>query len=211
MYDDRTDAGQQLAKLLVKHKKAKNTLILAIPRGGLEIGHELAKHLSLPLSVVIVKKLGHPRNEEYAIGAVGKDDEYLNEEIIRKEGIGRDYLKSEIKRLREEVNKRYERYVKGKPPALKGKTIILCDDGLATGITMLLSLRIIKKQKPARIIVAVPVAPEAVLEMLRKEADEVVCPLPIAPTLFFAIGSHYLSFPQLEDEDAIALLKEAND
>ena len=207
MFENRADAAKQMADMLKKYKNAKNTIVLGIPRGGVEIGYYIAKALNLPLSIVVVKKLGHPYNEEYAIGAIGKDNEIINEEVIESEGISREHIKKEIERLRSEVKHRYEKYVEGKIPDIKNKTVIVCDDGVATGITLMLSIEILRKQNPRKIIVAVSVAPDAAIEKLKLVADEVYCPLIVTAAEFFAIGQFYKDFQQVEDQDAIRFLK----
>ncbi len=209
MFEDRKDAGLQIAKLLGAYKNARNAIVLGIPRGGVEIGYYLAKALDLPLSIVVVKKLGHPYSEEYAIGAVGKEAELINEQVIEREGIHREYINREIERLRTEVSSRYEKYVGGHVPDIKNKSVIVCDDGVATGITLMLSIEILRKQNPKKIIAAVAVAPDAAIEKLKLAADEVYCPLVVPALQFFAIGQFYKSFQQVEDKDAARLLKEA--
>ncbi len=209
MYKDRFDAAEKLSKLLSKYKNAKNTVVLAIPRGGLEIGYVLAKNLNLPLDIIVVKKLGHPNNEEYAIGAVGKDEVSINEIALLTGSISPEYIKSEEKRLRSEVQERYSTYQGGKyAGSLKNKTVIICDDGIATGLTLSLCIEIIKKEKPKKIIVAVPVGPPDNIEKIRGIVNEVYCP--IIPEVFSAIGAFYESFYQVKDKDAIELLKKAN-
>jgi len=210
VFKDRHEAGKLLAKELKKYKNNKHAIILAIPRGGLEIGYELAKELSLPLDILITKKIGYPGNPEYAIGAVGHGNEYImNEDEILRSNIPESYIKSEVKRLSKEVEERYERYRGRKNlPVLKDKIVIVTDDGIATGYTMMLSLQIIKKQEPKKIIAAIPVGPLEGIDNLNQVADEVVCLE--KPAIFFAISQFYEQFNQVTDKEAITYFKEAN-
>jgi predicted phosphoribosyltransferase len=209
LFKDRFDAGKRLAKELVRYKNKKEAIILAIPRGGLEIGNVLAKELGIALDIIIVKKIPFPGNEEYAIGAVGINENIVNEDVVRSENIPKSYVDSQIKELTEAIKERYDKYRGKRPlPGLKGKIVILTDDGIATGYTMLAAVDIIRKQKPAEIILAVPVAPAESLNKFRGKADRIICLE--TPEMFFAIGQFYENFTQVEDEDAIRLLKEAN-
>lgn len=208
-FKDRHEAGKRLVIALDEYKNNKDVIILAIPRGGLVTGYELAVGLNAPLDIIVTKKIGYPGNPEYAIGAVGPGKEIvLNEQVIEAEGISRDYIDNEVKELEKAIKERYEKYRGKKPlPDLKDKIVIICDDGVATGSTMIAGIHIIKKQKPKKIIVAVPVGPPDTISRLEEEADEVVC-LEI-PEMFFAIGAFYEEFLQVEDEEAIEYLKKA--
>ena len=209
-FKDRHEAGKLLAKELKKYKNNKDAIILAIPRGGLEIGYEIAKELSLPLDILVTKKIGFPGEPEYAIGAVGPKKEYiLNEEVILQSNISESYIKSEVEGLSREVEEKYARYRgKKKLPVLKNKIVIVTDDGIATGHTMMLSLKIIKKQNPKKLIAAIPVGPPDGIENLKQAADEVICLS--TPSFFLAISQFYDKFEQVSDEEAIRYLKEAN-
>ncbi len=209
MFTDRFDAAKQLSRKLEQYKGNKDAIILAIPRGALQIGFQMAKDLRLKLDIIITKKIGHPYSSEFAIGSVGLGEVILDKDIIAMEGIPEEYVDRQIKDLEETIKQRYERYRGKKPfPNLNGKIVIITDDGIATGHTMLAAIRIIKKQNPKKIVVAVPVAPPDAIERLQQEADEVVCLL--APEIFFAIGEFYKSFEQVEDDEAIRYLDEAN-
>ncbi|MBS3175727.1 phosphoribosyltransferase [Candidatus Woesearchaeota archaeon] len=205
MFKDRFEAGKLLAGKLKEYAGKKNVLVLAIPRGGLQIGYEVAKRLHVPLDVVITKKIGYPGNEEYAIGAVGPDGEaYLTEEVVSHE-----YIEEQKKELLKKIRERYRKY-RGteKLPDLKNKILILVDDGLATGSTMMAAVQYALRQKPAFIVLAVPVTPPAAVEKFRNKVDKIICLE--TPEIFFAVGEFYENFPQVEDEEAIRLLKEAN-
>lgn len=203
MFKDRFDAARQLTRRLLKYKGKKDVIILAIPRGGLQIGNPLAKALQLPLDIVLTKKIGYPGNREYAIGAVSLKGEIINPEVE----VSSQYIKEQIKELRKKLKERYQLYRgKKKPVSLKGKVVIITDDGVATGSTLLAAIELGRKENPKRIIVAVPVGPYNTIEKLTGKADEVICLY--IPEAFFAIGAFYEQFPQVEDEEAIRLLKE---
>ncbi len=205
MFRDRHEAGNHLAEALARYKGKKDTVILAIPRGALQIGAVLHEKLGLPLDIIITKKIPHPMNDEFAIGAVGPGGRYfLNDPSAIEVPMG--YVERKIDEISESIDERYGMY-RWKKPLLKldGKTVIIVDDGVATGSTMRIAIKIIRLQNPARIVVAVPVGPPDIVELLKSDAEEVVCletPFP-----FFAIGQFYESFPQVEDEEAMAILK----
>ncbi|MBW2992257.1 phosphoribosyltransferase [Candidatus Woesearchaeota archaeon] len=209
LFKDRFEAGERLAKELVKYKNSKDAIILAIPRGGLEIGNVLAKELNIALDIIIVKKIPYPGQEEYAIGAVGVNESIVNEDVVRSENIPKSYVDGQIKELTKAIKERYENYRGKKPlPNLKGKIVILTDDGIATGYTMLAAVDIIRRQNPAEIILAVPVAPPESLDKFVGKADKIICLE--KPEMFFAIGQFYENFTQVENGEAIKLLEEAN-
>jgi len=205
MFRDRHDAGRKLASALAAYRGKKDAIILAIPRGALQIGEVLHAELGLPLDIIITKKIPHPYNEEYAIGAVGPDGEYFVNAGAAAE-VRPEFIEVQRGRLAADVEERYVRYRGDLPkPALKGKTVILIDDGIATGSTMLAAIHVIRKQKPKKIVVAVPVGPPDSVARIAAEADETICLE--KPEAFFAIGSFYEDFSQVEDEEAIAILK----
>lgn len=202
IFKDRFDAGEKLAQALKKYKD-KDAVILAIPRGGLEIGNVVAKKLKLPLDVVLTKKIGHPLHKEYAIGAVS-----LEGSIVSDPNIPKDMVDEEIKRLQSDLKKKYKLYVgKRKPVDIKDKIVIIVDDGIATGRTMLVTIDLVKHHNPKKVIVAIPVGAPDSIETL-KERVEVVCLS--APFGFFAVGQFYANFDQVSDESAIELLNDAN-
>jgi len=210
-FKDRHEAGRLLAEKLVQYKNRKDAIILAIPRGGLVTGYEIARQLFLPLDILLTKKIGYPNNPEYAIGSVGPNKEYIiNEEVVQQSHITEFYIKEEVERLSREIKDKYERY-RGKKelPHLKEKLVIVTDDGVATGYTMTLSLRIVKKQQPQKIVAAIPVSSLEGVKNLKKAANEVVCLE--TPSYFYAISQFYDVFEQVNDEEAIRYLKEANE
>ena len=205
MFKDRYEAGKRLADALTAYKNRKDTIILAIPRGALQVGEILHERLGLPLDIIITKKIPHPMNDEFAIGAVGPGGAcFLNDPSAI--GVPMGYVERKIDEISKSIDERYKTYRGRKPiPNLDGKIVIIVDDGIATGSTMRIAIRMIRMQNPERIVVAAPVGPPEVVDMLKTEADEIVCletPFP-----FFAIGQFYESFPQVEDEEAIAILR----
>ena len=205
MFNDRIDAGKQLAKAL-QHYKNEDGVILAVPRGGVEIGSILATALSFPLEIVLSKKIGHPNQPEYAIGAVSLESRV----VADHPEVSEEYINQETNRLRGLLRERYKKYYGNhQPVSLKGKTAIIVDDGIATGHTLLSSIELIRHQKPQRIIVAIPVAPVESLRHIEeaKGVDEVVCLL--TPMDFRSVGQYYRHFDQVEDAEVIRLLHAA--
>jgi predicted phosphoribosyltransferase len=208
MFADRRQAGRELAALLSRFRGREDAVVLAIPRGGVALGAVLAAELGLPLDVILAKKIGHPDNPEYAIGAVGLEGEEIDEDVVERDGIPRAYLDAQIARLRALLRKRQALYHRGRAElSLAGKTAVVCDDGIATGDTMFAAIRAARRAGAARVVAAVPVAPPAAAAQLERLADETVCPL--RPDEFYAIGQFYRDFTQVEDEEAIRLLDEA--
>nr|WP_262509672.1 MULTISPECIES: phosphoribosyltransferase family protein [Arenibacter] len=203
MFKDRKDAGQQLAKKLSSYKGKENVVVLAIPRGGLPLGAIVAKSLNAQLDVALSKKIGHPFNKEFAIGAVSLKNVILDDNTEISIG----YIEKEKKRLREKLKKRQNQYFKNRSPlGLKDKIVIILDDGIATGNTIRVTAQLVYEQKPEKIVVAIPVAPKSTVRQLRATAyiDEVVC-LEI-PFNFQAVGQFYMNFDQVSDEEAIKIL-----
>ena len=209
MFANRRAAGQQLADRL-QHLRPDYPLVLALPRGGVPVGFEIATSLGAPLDLVLVRKVGVPWQPELALGAVidGADPQVLiNEDLAAELGIDQSYIASETTRQLEEIERRREIYFGNKPPApLVDRTVIIVDDGIATGSTMRVALRAVKKAGAKTVILAVPVAPKDTLLQLRPEADEIVCL--VSPDPFIAVGAHYIEFSQLADDDVIPLLEE---
>lgn len=206
MFRDRLDAAGRLARELSRYRDREDAVVLAVPRGGLPIGGVLARELGLKLDVILTKKIGHPDNSEFAIGAVSLTDAAINTALVEREGIPSAYISAEVARIRESLRRRYEMYRgAARPLPLKGKTVILTDDGAATGRTLLAAIELLRSEGAARIVVALPVAPPDTVEVLRGGADEVVCL--DQPAGFMAIGQFYRDFSQVSDEEAIAILK----
>ncbi len=202
MFKDRIDAGTQLKEKLLKFKD-ENMVVLAIPRGGLPIGAIVAKALMTPLDVALTKKIGHPNNKEYAIGAVSLEDTVLTE----AKGVTKGYINEETIRIRKKLQQRHNQYYKKRSPqSIKDKTVIIVDDGIATGNTLLATIELVSKQNPKKIIVAIPVAPSSAIKKLEntEKVDEVICLR--VPYNFQAVGQFYTIFNQVSDEEAIKIL-----
>ncbi|MBL6449235.1 phosphoribosyltransferase [Fulvivirga sp. 29W222] len=203
MFYNREDAGQQLAHSLKKYQN-KNAIILAVPRGGVPIGKVVAKTLGLPLDIILTKKIGHPGNKEYAIGAVGLDGSYFTKEV---DMIPEVYIEQEVENVRAALRHRYEQYMHKKTPLnLHNKTVIIVDDGIATGSTLLATIKIARKKGASSVIIAAPVAPPQAIKKLADAADEVVC-LETHPD-FNAVGQYYRHFDQVSDEEVSAMLND---
>jgi predicted phosphoribosyltransferase len=201
---DRTEAGFLLSEKLKKYQDT-NSVILAVPRGGVPVGFIISKTLHLPLDIVLSKKIGHPNNKEFAIGAVSMDSMILDEhpEVPKK------YIDHEISRLRQLLKEKYELYNGNRKPIdIENKNVILVDDGIATGNTLLASIAMLRKKKPAKIIVAVPVLPYDTVPIFEKNADEFI--YLIAASYFRGVGSLYEEFNQVDDEEVIRMLSVIN-
>jgi len=204
MFSDRIDAGLKLSEALSKYK-GEDVVVIAIPRGGLPVAAVVAKALEAPLDVALSKKIGHPHHKEYAIGAVSLENRVLSDVTH----ISKSYLEEETERIREKLRERQKQYYQDRSPSsLTGKTVILVDDGVATGNTIMVTAELVQLQKPAKTIAAIPVAPPSAVEMMHDapDIDEVVCLL--KPHHFFAVGQFYERFGQVSDNEAIALLAE---
>jgi predicted phosphoribosyltransferase len=206
MFKDRTDAGKQLAQKLLGYKN-KDVVVVAIPRGGLPLGAIIATALNAPLDVALTKKIGHPLNKEYAIGAMSLSHKFITQSVDTT----MRYIEEETRRIRELLRQRQDQYYKNsKPKDLKHKIVIIVDDGIATGNTMLTTIALIKDQEPSKIIVAVPVASSSAIKKLNNSSfvDDVVC-LHI-PRYFQAVGQFYHEFNPVVDKRAIQILEETN-
>jgi len=204
LFDDRRDAGAQLAQQLAKFQD--NVLVLGIPRGGVSVAAEVARVLGAELDVIVARKLGAPFSPELAIGAVTADGgRYLNVDAIAAYDIAGEYISEETHAQQMEAGRREARFRAGRPaPEVRGRTVIIVDDGLATGATMLAAVRSVRNGAPARVVVAVPVGSPSACAMLRPEVDELVC-LSVPPW-FGAVGEFYRDFRQIDDDEVIALL-----
>lgn len=189
------------------HYAGTAAVILAIPRGGLPVASVVARNLSLPLDVALSKKLGHPYNKEYAIGAISLNSMVLTDAI----GVTRNYIEEETERIRTVLKKRHDQYYKNRSPQeLRDKIVIVVDDGIATGNTVMATAELVHKQGAEKIVVAVPVAPGFTVSKLEDSEfiDEVICLS--TPYNFHAVGQFYQVFNQVSDEEAIAILEEGN-
>ena len=205
-FANRAEAGRMLAQQLAKYANHPDVLVLALPRGGVPIGYEVARALNAPLDVFLVRKLGIPGYEELAMGAIASGGvRVLNDQLVRAIGIP-EYVIDAVAQWEQKELERRERLYRGDrpPPDVRGRTVVLVDDGLATGATMLAAVRALKQQQPARIVVAVPTASPDTCELLKNEADEVICA--ITPEPFHAVGLWYDDFSQTSDEEVRDLL-----
>lgn len=204
IFKDRQEAGQKLAKIL-EDFKGKNAIVLALPRGGVVVGAEIAKELNLPLDIIAVRKIGSPESEEYAIGAIDIDgDGVWNEEELKR--INKEWLAQKVQKEKEEAKRRFDLYRQGRASLdLKGKIAIIIDDGIATGLTIKSAIRYAKKMGAQKVVVASPMAPQETVDDLKKETDGIR--VLETPTFFFAIGQFYETFPQVEDEEVVKILK----
>lgn len=207
MFVDRKDAGNRLAQKLSKYR-GENALVLALPRGGVVVGYEIARALNLPFDIVVVRKIGHPANPEYAICAVNEEGLSLcNEAEIKF--VDQNWLKEETLRQKNEALRRIEVYRGGRDSEeISGKTAILVDDGIATGLTIRAAIKSIQKKNPKELVVAVPVAPHEMITELRQETDAIIV-LNDAEDYLGAVGAYYKDFPQVSDEEVVELLKQA--
>lgn len=202
MFDDRFHAGSVLASYL-SHYCGRDCAVLAIPRGGVQVGYMVAKALDAPLEPVLVKKIGHPLNPEYAIGTVAPDNVTLH----LPPDVDKAYVDKEIHRIRRRLDELKTLYLDGRHPLnLHGKIVILVDDGIATGSTVSAAIPVIRRQKPSRIVIGVPAGARAAVDRLLREADEVVCLC--APEDFESVGEFYRDFAQVEDGEVVKLLSE---
>jgi predicted phosphoribosyltransferase len=209
VFQDRRHAGRVLAESLGAYAHQGDVMVLALPRGGVPVGFEVARALGVPLDVFIVRKLGVPWHEEYAMGALASGGvRVLNEPLIRQLGIA-EHDVADVTRAEQRELERREHLYRGtrEPPEVRDRTVILVDDGLATGSTMLAAVRALRAQAPRRIVVAVPAGAPETCEQLRAEADEVVCAT--APRDFRAVGLWYQDFSQTHDDEVRALLAQA--
>lgn len=208
LIQDRVAAGQDLGRGLLKYRKRADVIVLALPRGGVPVGAEIAHALHAPLDILVVRKLGTPGHEELAMGAIASGGvRVLNRDIVESLGIGDEAIEQVAAREQAELERRMKAYRGERPwPAIEDKLVILVDDGVATGATMRAAIAALRLQQPAKLVVAVPVAPFETITQLRREADEVVCLA--TPEPFGAIGTWYSSFPQLSDEQVRRVLSE---
>lgn len=207
-FKDRREAGQRLAAVLAGKYAGEDGIVYALPRGGVVLGAEIARVLGMPLDLVIARKIGHPRNPEYAIGAVTEGGEPVSNahELAQ---VGESWFREQAERERREARRRHEAYLGARGPLSPAeKTAILVDDGIATGLTMEAAIREVQRHHPKRVVVAVPVMPPDTAGRLAREVDDVVA-LDVPADYFGAVGAYYADFPQVTDEEVIAQLRTA--
>jgi putative phosphoribosyl transferase len=205
-FRDRREAGQVLAEELASYRGTDNLLVLGLARGGIPVGWEVAKFLQAPLDVFLVRKLGVPHWEELAMGALATGGEVVvNDSLVRNLGISEHDLQAAIERETKELDRRERAYRGGRPPVdVADKTVILVDDGIATGASMLAAVRAVRAANPAQVVVAVPVGPASACRQLGEEADDVVCAT--MPPGFEAVGQVFADFHQVTDDEVRELL-----
>ncbi len=207
-FKDRSEAGQMLASALKKYE-GQDAVVYALPRGGVVIGAQISKKLGLPFDLLIARKIGHPYSPEYAIAAVTETGEIVANEV-EVAAVDQTWFEEAVRQQREESQRRRKIYLgKRKPYPVKGKIAIIVDDGLATGLTMKAAIGKLRHEQPKKIIVAVPVAPKETIEELQPLVDEVIAIF--VPEVFAgAIGNYYEDFPQVSEEEVVALLSSVN-
>ena len=210
-FRNRDEAGRLLLERM-REMDLGDAVVIALPRGGVPVGAVVARGLGVPLDVILVRKVGAPMQPELAVAAVtdGADMQItVNEDIKAELGLSDEQIEELAKRQLPEIERRREAYYEGREPTpLAGRTVIVVDDGVATGATANSALRLIRKQNPARLILALPVAPPDTLARLEQHADEVICLA--TPSPFYAVGSHFADFSQVSDDEVVELLRESH-
>jgi putative phosphoribosyl transferase len=200
MFKDRIEAGLMLAAKLRKFKNDPG-VVLAVPRGGVPVAYAVARELGFPIEIVLTKKVGHPMNKEFAIGAASLTDYFIEP----GENISEEYIQQELKNIRFRLKEMYKKFMGDQEPEkLEGKTVIVIDDGIATGHTMMGTVHVLRKGKPGKIIIGVPVASKSAVRELSKEVDEVVAVM--IPDVFYGVGAFYEDFEQVTDEEVMFYL-----
>ncbi len=210
-FQNREAAGRQLVEQLIQYRDDPEALILALPRGGVAVGYQLSLGLHLPLDVFIVRKLGAPGNPEYALGAVGETGTtYVNPDAMTAFGLSHTDIKELAQAQQQEITRRQALYRQGRRlPTLVGRTIILVDDGIATGSTFFAAVESIRHLKPHRLVGAIPIGPVETIQEARMRVDEVV--VLATPEPFWAVGNHYADFAQVDDRDVVEYLNLADE
>jgi predicted phosphoribosyltransferase len=207
-FKNRAEAGRQLAAVLAKYR-GEDIVVYALPRGGVVLGFEIAKSLGAPLDLVITRKIGYPGNEECAVCAVAEDGHMMCDRA-GSSLLDQEWLRAQAEKEMHEAKRRRQVYLKGREPLpAEGKVAIIVDDGVATGLTILLAIAELRHSHPKKVVVAVPVSSRDAAERIRADADELIA-LDVPPN-FAAVGGHYEQFPQLSDEEVIKLMEQADD
>lgn len=208
-FHNRTEAGERLVAELTAYRNHPQALVVALPRGGVVTGYEIAHDLHLPLDIIVPRKIGAPNNPEFAIGAITETGEGLfDADIIERYHIPREYIAREVEKEKREAQRRLQLYRSGRPAHnLENKIVLLVDDGIATGSTMRAAIASVRTKKPQKVIVVAPVVSPDTLEKLRQEADDIIYLL--APPGFMAVGEFYEEFSQTNDREVIDLMERA--
>ncbi len=209
IFKDRQEAGQRLAKRLNRYGNRMDVIVLGIPRGGVPVAFEIAQALNVTLDIFLSRKLGVPGNEEFAFGAIAANDgRFLDTEVIRLMGISEQQIEDISEKVKETLSRRAALYRDDRTPVqIAGRTIILVDDGIATGASIHAAIDALQQMKPAKFVVAVPVSPPETCRWLRNEVDQFVCLQ--EPEQFYAVGQFYEQFPQVTDDEVADLLQRA--
>jgi len=209
IFQNRAEAGQQLASHLEKYANRDDVIVLAVPRGGVPIAFEVARALNLPLDIFVLRKLGVPGHEEFAFGAIGSGGvRVLDGQVVQSLGLSNMVIDLITRAERAELARREQIYRGGRPPLdVRGKTVILVDDGIATGSSLRAGVHAVRQMQPAAIVIAVPVAPRSTVNRLRREVDDLVCVEPAER--FYGVGQFYRDFSQVSDDEVNALLASA--
>jgi putative phosphoribosyl transferase len=207
MFQDRKEAGLKLAEKLTQYSGRKDVIIIALPRGGVAVGAEIAQKIGAPLDIIITRKICFPGEPEFAIGAIAENGRLeLNDRIIKRYNIPQSYLDEEINRQKAEIERRITTYRGGKKlPSVKDRTIILVDDGVATGFTMIAAINALNEESLKKLVVAIPLSPQDTFTKLKTLSDEIIC-LEI-PEFFLAIGNFYYDFEQITDDEVKELMQ----
>jgi putative phosphoribosyl transferase len=205
-FRDRRDAGRRLAARLLRYRERPRAVVLGLPRGGVVPAAEVSEALRLPLDVVISRKIGAPGNPELALGAIAEGGEpYVNPEVAAMTGASKVYVAREVERQRAEITRRQQLFRGGASLELPARaTVILVDDGVATGATVIAAIPALRRHRPERLVLAIPVAPPDTVRALREQVDELV--VLAVPALFWAVGAHYEHFEQVSDDEVVAIL-----
>jgi len=202
-FENRYDAAAMLAGRLEKYRNEPG-VIFAVPRGGVPIGYYLARNFNFPLELLLTKKIGHPMNSELAIGAVSLESEVVDP----RHDVPRNYIDREVKKIRKTLRERYNLFMGNRKPVdISGKTVILVDDGIATGNTMIASIELLRQKNPEKIVVAIPVAPPETAMRIKSMVDDFICLY--MPDDFIGVGQFYNDFEQVSDEEVVELLHAA--
>jgi len=209
IFEDRVQAGQQLAQMLKSYAGRKDLVVLGIPRGGVPVAFEVAKVLQAPLDIFFSRKLGVPGQEELAFGAITSGGaRVVDQDLVEELRISEEEIEQITEGVKHELERREKLYRGGRAPLrVEGKIVILIDDGIATGASMRVAIKALRQMKPSRLIVAVPVAPASTCHKMKAEVDELVCVS--TPEFFYAIGQFYQDFSQVTDEEVIDLLHQS--
>jgi len=209
IFENRRDAGKQLAKELSEFKGQNDAIVLGLPRGGIPVAYEVAKALELPLDVFIVRKLGVPGQPELAMGAIASGDiKVMNESVVRNAGISDQQIEEVAHKEKEELKKREKAYRGARPDIdLQGKTVLIVDDGLATGASMRAAISALREHNPKKIIAAIPTAPRDTCQEFESEVDQIICLR--TPSPFWGVGGSYQNFSQTTNEEVRTFLNKA--